>query len=332
MLNEKLKLSPRLFKKDMQYASTRDGFGEGLVLAGQDPNLVVICADLTDSTRTTAFKQAYPDRFFQVGVAEQVSITIASGLANYGKIPFVTSYAAFSPGRTWEQIKVSVGINNVPVKIVGAHAGISAGVYGSTHHCLEDIALMRVLPNMSVVVPADALEARRATQAVAKTKGPCYLRIQKDETPIITSEDTAFTLGSAQTIWQSKNAKAAIIATGPILYPALVAARKLSKSGIGTIVINCHTIKPIDKQAIIHAAKLTAAIVVVEEHQVAAGLGSAVAEVLAKAYPVAIEQIGVQDAYGESGKTKELAVKFKLTSEDIASAVKRVIRRKLSDD
>ncbi len=322
MLNKTLKITN-------DSVSLRDGFGKGLVMAGEADNQVVaLTADLKESTRVKDFADRFPDRFFDVGVAEQNLIAVASGMASYGKIPFCTSYAVFSPGRTFEQIKVTVALNNVPVKIVGAHTGFGAGPYGSTHQALEDLALMSILPNMIVVVPCDSEEAIKATLAIAKNSKPSYLRLSRDPVTVFTTKETPFEIGKAEIFWESKNPQVAIIACGPLVYDSLLAAKRLSKKGIDSLVLNCHTIKPIDEQAIVHAAKITGAVVTVEDHQIAGGLGSAVAEVLTKNYPVPMEFVGVKDSFGESGKAKELMEKYGLTKEGIVRSVKEVLRRK----
>jgi transketolase len=331
MLNKSLNLNPKIFSKDIEKASTRDGFGEGLLAAGElDENVVALCADLEESTRVENFKERFPDRFFEVGVAEQALVTIASGLANYGKIPFATSFAVFSPGRNWEQIRTTICLNDVPVKLVGSHTGLSVGEDGATHQMLEDIALMRALPNMTVVVPADAIQAKKTTLALAKTGKPAYLRLTRQKSPVITTPDTEFELGKTQILWEAKDPLVSIIASGPLVYEALLAAQKLSKSKIASIVVNLHTVKPIDEQGLIHAAKLTGCVVTVEDHQIAAGIGSVVAECLTKNYPVPIEFIGVDDQFGQSGSSSELIKKYNLDAAAIISAAKRVIRRKNS--
>lgn len=329
MLSKNAKLAKEIFSKDITLKAVRDGFGEGLVAAGEkDPSVVVITADLKESTRVHLFAEKFPERFFDVGVAEGALVTVASGMANYGKIPFAASYAAFSPGRTWEQIRTTVAINDVPVKIVGAHGGLGAGPYGSTHQTLEDIAIMRVMPNMVVVVPADAEEAKKATQSVAENGKPSYLRLARPATPVFTTGKSPFEIGRAEILWEGKNPQVAIIACGPLVYEALLAARDLEKKGIETIVINSHTIKPLDERTIIRAAKTAAAVVTVEEHQTSGGLGGAVAEVLSQNFPVPIEMIGMSDVFGESGDTEELLAKYKMKARDIIEAVKAVISRK----
>ena len=310
--------------------SIRDGFGEALVEIGEkNKNVVVLTADLKESTRVHLFAEKFPERFIEVGVAEQALVTIASGMAAEGKIPFTTSYAVFSPGRTLDQIRTTVSLNNVPVKIVGAHAGLGSGPYGSTHQALEDIAIMRTLPNMVVEIPCDYEEAKKATLAVAKNDLPSYLRLARPESGQVTTQNSPFKIGRAEILRQSKSPEVAIVACGTLVYEALLAAKELESKGIETIVINNHTVKPMDERTIIRAAKTTGAVVTCEEHQIDGGMGSAVAEILSRNFPVPIEFIGVPNVFGESGKSEELFKKFKLTSKDIIEAVKRVIVRKL---
>lgn len=336
MIKSKLHLSEKIFEKEIEQLPTRNGYGEGLVEAGEKhDNVVALCADLTESTRTDAFAKKFPERFIEVGVAEQAMATVAAGMANYGKIPFIASYAAFSPGRNWEQIRTTVALNNVPVKIAGCHAGVSVGPDGATHQMLEDIALMRAMPNMIVIVPADSEEARKATVAAAENGKPTYLRFAREKTPVFTTEETPFEVGKAYVLWDSAQdkvhrtqAEVAIIGCGPLLYEALLAAQELQKSEIGSIVLNCHTIKPIDEQAIVSVARKTGAIVTVEEHQIDGGLGSAVAEVVTRNWPVPIEYIGMPNCFGESGEPDELLEKYHMKAKDIVEAVKKVIRRK----
>jgi transketolase len=329
MLNKDAKLSTKLFKKDIEKIPTRDGSGEGLVIAGEkDERVVVLSADVGESTRAYYFKEKFPDRFIEVGVAEQALATVAAGMANYGKIPFISSYAVFSPGRNWEQIRTTIALNDVPVKIAGGHAGISVGADGATHQALEDIALMRVMPNMIVVVPCDVLEAKKTVIEAAKNGKPTYIRLTRQATPVMTAEESPFKIGAAEVFWESKEPQVTVVACGPLLYEALLAAKKLKKSAIEVEVINCHTIKPIDKSAIILAAKKSGAIVIVEEHQVAGGLGGAVAEVLAGNFPTPVEFVGIKDSFGESGKPNELLKKYKMKSDEIVNAVKKVISRK----
>lgn len=330
-LKKESKLNKKMFVRGLEQVATRDGFGNGLVKAGEiNENIVALCADLADSTRVSWFRDKFPSRYIEIGVAEQLLATVAAGMANYGKIPFIASYAAFSPGRNWEQIRTTACLNEVPVKIAGCHAGISVGPDGATHQPLEDIATMRVIPHMVVVYPCDSLEAEKATIAVSGNGVPSYVRLARDKTPVMTTTDTPFEIGRAEVFWEENDPQVAIIGAGPLLHEAMKAAYKLSKSKIPSIVINNHTIKPIDEQAIIKAAKLAGCVVTVEEHQVNGGLGGAVAEVLARNFPVPIEFIGVKDRFGQSGKPKELYKEYELTAADIMSAVKRVIKRKTS--
>jgi len=329
MINKTAKLSEKIFGKDIEMVATRQGYGEGLVLAGEnDERVVVLSADLRESTRAILFAERFPDRYIEVGVAEQALATLAAGMANYGKIPFISSYAAFSPGRNWEQIRTTIALNDVPVKIGGAHAGLTVGPDGATHQMLEDISIMRAMPNMIVIAPCDAIEARKATMEAAKNGKPTYVRFAREKTPVFTMEDTPFKIGRAETFWESKDPQVSIIGCGPLLYEALLAAKELEKKGIESLVINCHTIKPLDDQAIIRAAKTTGAIVTVEENQITGGLGGAVSEVLSKNFPTPMEFIGMPDSFGESGAPDELLEKYHMKAEDIIEAVKRVISRK----
>lgn len=344
MVNQKAKLSSKLFYADIDMIPTRQGYGEGLVLAGeQDSRVVVLCADLTESTRSILFQEKFPDRFIEVGVAEQMMATVAAGMANYGKIPFISSYSTFSPGRNWEQIRTTIALNDVPVKIAGAHSGVSVGPDGATHQQLEDIALMRAMPNMTVVVPADSIEAKKATMAIAKNGKPSYIRFAREKTPVFTTEETPFQIGRAEILWDSvTNHKfhppaggpnsVAIIACGPLVYEALLAAKELEDRGIDSIVVNNHTIKPMDEQTIIRVAKLTGCVVTVEEHQINGGMGSAVAEALSRNFPVPQEYIGMPDSFGESGEPNELLEKYGMKPHNIVDAAKRVIGRKNNND
>jgi transketolase len=332
MISKEAKLSKDIFQKDIEMVPTRQGYGEGLVIAGEkDEQVVVLCADLTDSTRSVLFKEKFPLRFIEVGVAEQAMATIAAGMANYGKIPFISSYAAFSPGRNWEQIRTTIALNDVPVKIAGAHAGISVGPDGATHQQLEDIALMRAMPNMVVIAPADSVEARKATVEAAKNGKPTYIRFAREKTPVFTTDKTPFKIGRAEVVWEAKAPQAAIIACGPLVYEALLAARELEKKGIEVLVVNSHTIKPLDEKEIVRAAKITGAVVTVEEHQVTGGLGGAVAEALSRNYPVPTEFVGMPDCFGESGAPDELLTKYAMKSKNIVEATIKVAARKLQD-
>lgn len=332
MLNSELKLNPKIFDNDIEMKPLRDGYGEGLVLAGQaDEKVVVLTADLAESTRVHWFAERFPNRFFECGVAEQNMITIAAGLGISGKIPFVSSYATFSPGRNLEQIRTTVAYNNANVKIAGHHTGVSVGPDGPTHQATEDIAIMRVMPNMKVLVPCDAIEARKATIAAAKIWGPVYLRFSREKTPIITTEDTPFNPGKAQIFWQpfkGKKPQAVIIVCGILIYQALLAARDLEREKINTIVINNVAIKPLDETVILESVKKVGAVVTVEEHQINGGLGGAVAELLAQKYPVPIEFVGLKDTFAESGQPNELIEKYGLGVEAVKAAVRKVLKRK----
>ncbi|HPC37456.1 MAG TPA: transketolase family protein [Candidatus Paceibacterota bacterium] len=327
MLNQNLKLNPKIFDSDIEQKPTRDGYGEGLVLAGQkDSRVVALCADISDSTRSAMFQKAFPDRFVETGIAEQNMMGLAAGMALAGKIPFVSTYAVFCPGRNWDQMRVSVCYSNANVKITGAHAGVSVGPDGATHQALEDIAITRCVPNLVVIAPCDAIETKKATLAAAEYVGPVYLRFAREKTPIMTTEDTPFEIGKALIFRDGKDV--AIIGCGPLLHNALLAAEELAKEGIEVMVINNHTIKPMDSKTIIEAAKKCGAIVTVEDHQIMGGMGSAVAEVLAANYPVPIEFVGMKDRFGESGEPNELIEAFGMGKNAIKEAVKKVIQRK----
>lgn len=305
----------------------RDGFGEGLVMAGKkDTNVVALCGDLVESTRVQGFAETFPERYFEMGVAEQNMAGVAAGLALSGKVPFIASYAVFSPGRNWDQIRVSICYSQANVKVVGAHAGISVGPDGATHQALEDVAMMRVLPNMTVVVPADSIEARKATVAIATHQGPCYIRFGREKTPILTTDKTPFQLGKALPVLAGTDVT--VIACGQMVARAVTAAQKLSSKKISVAVINMHTIKPIDIEAIQQVAKHTGAIVTAEEHQINGGLGGAVAEVLAEHHPVPMVRIGVKDRFGESGEPNILMDHYGLGVDDIIAAIEKVIKRK----
>lgn len=325
MLNPDAKLISDLNNPEM--IPLRDGFGAGIVEAGKkDDRVVVICADLTESTRSNTFADKFPERFIQVGVAEQNMALVASGMANYGKIPFISSYATFSPGRNNEQIRTNIALNDVAVKIAGHHAGVSVGPDGATHQALEDIALMRVLPNMIVIVPCDAIEARKATLAAAFNGKPTYIRFGREKSPVVTTDESPFEIGKASILRKGKDVT--IIACGILLYNTLLTAEELSKDGIECEVINSHTVKPLDRDCILESVNKTNAIVSVEEHQIAGGLGSAIAELLSQNYPVPQEYIGMSDRYGESGKANELIEYFGMGVENIKEAVRKVIKRK----
>ena len=337
-LNLKAKLVENILDlKSLEQKPTRDGFGLGLVQAAdENPNVVGLCADLTESTRMEPFAKKYPERFVEMGVAEQNMASVAAGMSLMGKIPYITSYAMFSPGRNWEQIRTTICYNEANVKIIGSHAGVSVGPDGATHQAIEDIAITRPIANMQVFAPCDMHEAKKIVYAISKVYGPCYARFAREKTPVFTTEDTPFEIGRAQIFWDStfggstseSGIDVAIIACGPLVHNAILAAADLEKEGVKVRVINNPSIKPMDEEAIIKAAKDAKAVVTVEEHQVSGGMGSAVAEVLAKNYPVPIEFIGVQNSFGESGSPNELIEHFGMGMEHIKEAVKKVLKRK----
>jgi transketolase len=331
MLNPRLKLNPKLFNDDVEQLPIRKGFGEGLKLAGEkDSRIVALCADLTESTQMHLFKEKFPERFIEIGVAEQNLASVAAGMSAMGKIPFISSYAMFSPGRNWEQIRTTICYNDRKVIIVGSHAGISVGPDGGTHQAIEDIAITRVIPNMVVISPCDSLEARKATLLLPNTKEPAYLRLAREKTPIMTTEETPFEIGKAQIFWEPDHglAHVGIISTGALTHKALHAAKELEKKGIKVKVMNLSTIKPLDTKEILLLAKETKAIVTVEEHQKRGGMGSAVAEFLATEFPVPMEFIGVDDRFGQSGKPDELIEFYGMGKKAIMDAVVKVLNRK----
>jgi transketolase len=302
----------------------RKGFGKGLLSVGKtNQQVVAACADLTDSTQMSLFKESFPDRFFEIGVAEQNLVTVGSGLAAMDKIPYVSSYAAFSPGRNWEQIRTTICINDRPVKIVGSHAGVSVGPDGATHQMLEDIALMRVLPNMVVIVPCDSLQAEKATVAMADNKQPNYIRLAREATAIITDHETPFEIGKSYIYREGKDVT--IMACGSMVYESLVAAEILNTDGINAEVINVATIKPLDSQTILRSVSKTRLVVTVEEAQINGGLGGAISELLSEHLPTKMLRIGIQDRFGESGEPDELIKYFHLDSHSIAQNVKELL-------
>lgn len=318
-------LNPRLFDDDVERIAIRTGFGEGLVRAGEaDPRVVVLCADLTESAQALPFKRRFPDRFVELGVAEQNMAAVASGMAAMGKIPFITSYAMFSPGRNWEQIRTTIAYNDRPVKIAGSHAGVSVGPDGGTHQALEDIAITRVIPRMIVVCPCDAIEARKATVAAVATGTPVYLRLAREKTPVITTEQTPFEIGRAQVVWTSDSPSVGLVATGALLHQTLVAARTLQADGIDVEILSLSTVKPLDTAAVIALARKTKRIVTVEEHQIAGGMGSAVAECLATRCPVPMRFVGVNDRFGQSGTPDELIEYYGMGADSIAGAAREL--------
>lgn len=357
-------INPNIFEKDVEQIPIRKGFGEGLVTAAENnSNIVGLCADLTESTQMHLFKKKFPERFLEIGIAEQNMASVASGMAAMGKLPFITSYAMFSPGRNWEQIRTTICYNDRKVIIAGSHAGVSVGPDGGTHQAIEDIAITRVIPNMTVIVPCDAIEARKATIASSKSKveggvdTPVYLRLAREKTPVITTEETPFEIGKAQIFFELDEDRfitmksritngsstttfkldsdthnirhdVGIIATGQLVYQALKVAHEYEEKGIAVKVMNLATIKPLDVDAIITLAKETGALVTVEEHQVAGGMGSAVAECLAKVLPTHIEFVGVEDKFGQSGTPAELIKHYGMGEEHIREAIAKVLKRK----
>lgn len=329
MLNPDLKLNDKIFSEGVEKVATRTGYGDGLMVLGEEnPNIVVLTADLSESTKVNKFAEKYPERFFEMGVAEQNMAAVAAGLGVSGKTAFISSYATFSPGKNLETIRTTIVYNNSDVKIAGHHAGLMTGPDGATHQATEDLAITRSWPTMRVIVPCDSIQAMKATIYSGQEYGPFYIRLTRDNTPTMTTTETPFKFGTAQTFWISDSPQVTIIATGYMLFHALNAARELEEEGIQTLVTNIHTIKPIDTETIVGQAKQTGAIVSVEDHQVDGGLGSAIAEVLAKHQPTPMEFIGMQNTFGESGKIDELLTKYKMDTNAIKEAVKKVIARK----
>ncbi|MDP3734102.1 MAG: transketolase C-terminal domain-containing protein [Nanoarchaeota archaeon] len=333
-LNSTAYLALELYSPEIKKVKTRDGYGKGLVKAGEkNPNVVVLSADLTESTRSHWFKEKFPQRFVEIGVAEQNLASVASGMAAIGKIPFISSYAVFSPGRNNEQIRTTISYNSweskpgreINVKIGGAHAGISVGPDGATHQALEDVALMRIQPGMTVLVPCDANECEKATVAAAEKPGPVYIRFGRASYPIITTEKTPFKIGTLEEFRSGKDCT--IVANGPLLYQALLAAKKLEKE-IDCQVLNGHTVKPLDEKTLLSSVKKTGCVVTAEEHQWHGGLAGAVAEFLGENYPVPIKRVGVKDRFGESGEPEELLKAFGLTADDIVKAVRAAVKMK----
>ena len=326
MLNNNAHLSAKVFADDIEQAPTRDGFGHGAVEAGKaDSNVVVLCADLAESTRAEWFQKEFPKRFIEMGVAEQNMATVAAGMAAAGKVPFIASYAAFNPGRNYEQIRTTIALNERHVIVCGMHAGVSVGPDGATHQMLEDIGLMRMLPGMTVIVPGDAEEARKAVIAAAKTDGPVYLRFGRAPTPVFTTKESPFEIGKALVLWDSAAPQVAILSTGARSYEALTAATLLEEGGVGSIVLHVPTVKPLDTTAVLDAAKRAGCVVTVEEHQAAGGFGSAVAELLAEQHPVPLHRCGVSDRFGQSGEPNELLEYYGLTASHIMEAVRTLI-------
>lgn len=326
MINPHAHLAENIFAKNVEQKPTRDGFGTGTVAAGKlDPNVVVLCADLKESTRAEWFEKEFPDRFIEVGIGEQNMAGLAAGMAAAGKVPFMASYAAFSPGRNYEQIRTTIALNNVPVKVCGMHAGVSVGPDGATHQMLEDVGMMRMLPRMVVVNPMDELEAHKAVMAAAKTLEPTYLRFGRSPVPTISTNETPFELGKALTLWQPDTGVApavALLSTGSMSSTALVAARALAADNVPVLVVHFATVKPLDEKGVLNAAKAAGKVITVEEHQVAGGFGSAVCEYLASAYPVQVTRLGVADQFGQSGTPDELLEHYGLGAARIAQVAR----------
>lgn len=319
-------LNPHYAADDVTQEPIRAGFGRGLKLAGErDERIVALCADLTDSTQMNKFAEAFPNRFVEIGVAEQNLVTVASGMARTGKIPFASSYAAFSPGRNWEQIRTTICLNEQPVKIVGSHAGVSVGPDGATHQMLEDIALMRVLPNMVVVAPGDSIEAEKATLALAAdTVRPAYLRLAREKTPVFTTQHSPFVIGQAYVLHQGTDVT--LVGTGTMSYQLLMLARKLEAEGVSAEVVHVPTIKPLDEDTILGSVRKTGRVVTAEEAQIAGGLGGAIAELLSERLPVPLKRFGMRDRFGESGAPYELFEHFGLTSDKMLPQVAAWVR------
>ncbi len=315
---------------DLKLVPTRNGFGEGLIEAGsRNRDVLGICADLSESTRFEGFKKAHPQQYIEIGVSEQLLVAMAGGLAAVGKIPWIASYAMFNPGRSWEQVRTIIALNETNVKIAGAHAGVSVGPDGATHQAIEDIAIMRVIPHLTVVVPCDSVQTKKAALALSEAWGPVYLRFGRDKSAVITTDDTPFEIGKAQTFREGNDV--AIVACGILVYNALIAADLLSaEHGIECAVVNNHTIKPMDEAAVIDAARACGTVVTVEEHQKAGGMGSRVAEILATQLPTPIEFVGVDDRFGQSGDPAELIEYYGMGVSAIVDAARRAHARKKS--
>lgn len=332
MLNPDIKFNKKIFTDDIEKISPRDGFGEGLVIAGEtNEDVVALCADVTESLRMHLFRDRFPERFVQIGIAEQNMAGIASGLAASGKIPVMGTYAVFSPGRNWEQIRTTICYNQQKVILVGSHTGLNVGPDGASHQALEDIALMRVLPNIAVICPADALEARKAILSAIEYKDSVYIRLPREKSPAFTTEETSWKIGKSQVLWLPKEGEQfsgiTIFVCGYLVYKALEAAKELEQEGISIAVINNSTIKPLDKETILRWAKKSKVIITLEEHQVAGGMGSAIAEFLSENYPLPIKFMGIKDKFGQSGQAEELLKKYNLGKEAIKETVKEALNK-----
>lgn len=319
-------LNPSLYNDDVKQEPIRAGFGRGLKSAGEaNEAIVALCADLTDSTKMSDFKAAFPERFIEMGIAEQNLVTVASGLARAGKIPFTSSYAAFSPGRNWEQIRTTIALNEQPVKIIGSHAGVSVGPDGATHQMLEDIALMRVLPNLVVIAPGDSIEAEKATKAIAENGKPSYLRLAREKTPIISINESPFEIGKAYVLREGH--EVSLLGTGTMTYQLLIAAKILEERGIQAEVVHVPTIKPLDEVTILESVRKTGRVVTAEEAQIAGGFGGVVAELLGEKLPTPLYRVGMRDRFGESGAPAELMKHFKLDGASVADSVQEFVSK-----
>ena len=318
MINGEMHLIEDL--RNPKLVAMRDGYGEGLVEAGKrNERVVVLVADLTESTRTDLFKKEFPERFFEMGIAEQNMMGVAAGMAACGLIPFVNSYACFNPGRNWEQLRLSVCLSGNNVKVVGAHAGFGNGTDGGNQQMFEDVALTRVLPNMTVLVPADYEQAKKMVLAMAELVGPVYMRMTKPVRPKVTTQGTPLTIGKAQVLRSGK--EVTVFACGAMVYEALLAAEELVGQ-VDVEVVNVHTIKPLDKETIVNSARRTGRVVTAEEHSIIGGLGGAIAELLAEEYPVSVKRVGMRDKFGETGEPDELLAKYGMTKEAIVGKIK----------
>ncbi len=319
-------LNPQLYDDNVKLEPIRAGFGRGLKAAGKtNASIVALCADLTDSTQMSLFAEAFPERYVEMGIAEQNLVTVASGLARAGKIPFTSSYAAFSPGRNWEQIRTTIALNQQPVKIIGSHAGVSVGPDGATHQMLEDIALMRVLPNMVVIAPGDSIEAEKATHAIVANNKPSYLRLAREKTPIFSTDKSPFEIGKAYKLRDGHDVT--LLGTGTMTYQLLVAAKQLEQNGIHADVVHVPTIKPLDQETILESVRKTGRVVTAEEAQIAAGFGGAIAELLGENLPTPLLRIGMKDRFGESGVPAELIKYFGLDGASIAKNTEQFVKK-----
>lgn len=323
-MSHHFQLADNLFDDSVVSEPIRAGFGRGLRAAGEaNPNVVALCADLTESTQMHLFRDAFPERFIEIGVAEQNLVTVAAGLARVGKVPFTSSYAAFSPGRNWEQIRTTIALNDMPVKVIGSHAGISVGPDGATHQMLEDIAIMRAMPNMVVIAPGDSIEAEKATRAMAESGKPAYMRLAREKTPVFSTEESPFEIGKAYVLWKGHDIT--LVGTGTMTYQLLVAAKWLEKHGVSAEVVHAPTVKPLDDETILASVKKTGRALTAEEAQIKGGLGGAVAELLSEKLPTPLKRIGMQDRFGESGSPAELLDHFGLTGAKIAQQAKEFV-------